>query len=312
MSEWRQDPLSGRWVVIAPERALAPERLLRPRPEPRPGPCPLCPGGEAHLGRPLHEERGADGGRSHATPSRVPALQVERQLLPVDGASGAPREGLGAHELVVATRRHGPALTELTAPEWAATLRTMQARLADLARDTRLVDARIVGAEGFGPPHPGHAHLQLYARPALTAAAPLDIAACPLCRIVVQELRAGTRIVADGEALVALVPFAPRVPFELWLLPRSHPGPFGTESAALVDALAVRLARLLPGLDRLSGRPALTWHLETPLRRSAEHWRIVVTPMLSEAAPMVLAGLEPVHPVAPEEVAAALRHALSR
>ncbi|RKZ09657.1 galactose-1-phosphate uridylyltransferase, partial [bacterium] len=49
MSEWRQDLLSGRWVIMAPHRQERPNEFAGVRAAPLPGDtCPFCPG---------HEER---------------------------------------------------------------------------------------------------------------------------------------------------------------------------------------------------------------------------------------------------------------
>ncbi len=46
MPELRRDPIVGRWVIIATDRARRPSDLTRPRDPGRPGLCPFCPGQE--------------------------------------------------------------------------------------------------------------------------------------------------------------------------------------------------------------------------------------------------------------------------
>ena len=48
MSELRRDPVMGRWVIIAPERARRPEQTAQPQGERRAGPCVFCEGQEAN------------------------------------------------------------------------------------------------------------------------------------------------------------------------------------------------------------------------------------------------------------------------
>src|SRR3989442_2314852 len=45
---------------------------------------------------------------------------------------------------------------------------------------------------------------------------------CVFCDILRQELTAGRRIIQENADIVALSPYAPRFPFETWLLPRRH------------------------------------------------------------------------------------------
>ena len=46
MPELRRDPIVGRWVIIATDRAKKPSELARPGPAPASGLCPFCPGHE--------------------------------------------------------------------------------------------------------------------------------------------------------------------------------------------------------------------------------------------------------------------------
>src|SRR4029079_7095776 len=49
---------------------------------------------------------------------------------------------------------------------------------------------------------------------------------CVFCDIVRQEIGAGTRLIHENEDIVALAPYASRVPFETWLIPRNHASRF--------------------------------------------------------------------------------------
>ncbi len=44
---------------------------------------------------------------------------------------------------------------------------------------------------------------------------------CVFCDIIRQEMDNGTRIVAENEDFITLAPYAPRFPFETWILPKS-------------------------------------------------------------------------------------------
>lgn len=48
MSEFRQDPLSGRWVIIGGERAGRPNEFIEAATRAKDLPCPFCPGFEEH------------------------------------------------------------------------------------------------------------------------------------------------------------------------------------------------------------------------------------------------------------------------
>ena len=45
---------------------------------------------------------------------------------------------------------------------------------------------------------------------------------CVFCDIVRQEMAAGRRVIHENADMLALAPYAPRFPFETWILPRRH------------------------------------------------------------------------------------------
>src|SRR5260221_510370 len=67
---------------------------------------------------------------------------------------------------------------------------------------------------------------------------------CVFCDILAQEIRQNQRIVEVRGDFVALCPYAPRVPYETWIIPRAHDAAF--ERAALArNAGLIELAGLL-------------------------------------------------------------------
>src|SRR5262245_56910765 len=82
MPELRKDPIVGRWVIIATDRA---KRPVAPKNEPLPAGTSLCPSCEGHEDKTPHEilayrERGSApngrGWRVRVVPNKFPALQV--------------------------------------------------------------------------------------------------------------------------------------------------------------------------------------------------------------------------------------------
>ncbi|MCX5730196.1 MAG: galactose-1-phosphate uridylyltransferase, partial [Deltaproteobacteria bacterium] len=82
MPELRRDPIVGRWVIIATERARRPNHFRRAE-EPPSGPCPFCPGNEDKTppevyvsGRPAAPAN-LPGWKVRVIPNRYPALMIE-------------------------------------------------------------------------------------------------------------------------------------------------------------------------------------------------------------------------------------------
>src|SRR5512143_4246219 len=87
MPELRRDPIVGRWVIIATERARRPSDLQRSPPPPQPAMCPFCPGHEDKTprevyvaGRPPVSPANGPGWKVRVVPNRYPALMIEGDL----------------------------------------------------------------------------------------------------------------------------------------------------------------------------------------------------------------------------------------
>src|SRR5689334_8081985 len=243
MPELRKDPVVGRWVVIATERVRRPVDFPRPPARPRPGPCLLCPGQEAATPPEVLAYRDAPGAanapgwRVRVVPSKFPALRIEGELERRGEGIYDLMNGIGAHELVVESPDHDRDLSRLAPSVLEDVLRAYRERIADLKRDARFRSVLVFRNRGVDAGATvDHPHSQLVATPVV----PLVVAdelhnarayhdyreRCLFCDILRQETEAGTRMVADAGRAVAFVPFAARVPYETWLLPRRHAAAF--------------------------------------------------------------------------------------
>src|SRR5712692_7266736 len=86
MPELRKDPIVGRWVIIAPERAKRPI-AVKNEPSPAGGVfCPFCEGREENTPSEIvaYRERATKpnerGWRVRVIPNKFPALQIEGEL----------------------------------------------------------------------------------------------------------------------------------------------------------------------------------------------------------------------------------------
>lgn len=323
MSEHRRDPISGRWVVIAPERARSASDFVRPRPPAEPGPCAFCPGQEGEAPHEIRALRGDGGWRARVVPSRVPVMRVEESGERRARGVHVNAPGLGAHEVVVETPRHGVAFSELTEAEVTDVLAIWQERLRDLSHDTRMRTAMVCRNEGeaFGRA-PAHAHSQVVASPILPAEREHELTiarqvhesrdACLACEVLRQELDERRRIVESSEAAVAYAPWASRVPFETWIVPTGHEARFEREPAPRLAQVAQLLLSTARRLDAVLDRPSWQLVLQTaPLREPPAahgHWRVELMPALAPRSALEWGGLH-VNPVAPETAAEWLRTA---
>ncbi len=139
MPEFRQNPLTGQWVIVAPRRAERPQDFSTARPRPRPAEyvedCPFCPGHERQTPPEVYAVRDdyattdGRGWRVRVVPNKYPALTIDDHGVstprptPSPAAASGPNPpmpeadsdksplraaipGVGMHEVIVESPAH--------------------------------------------------------------------------------------------------------------------------------------------------------------------------------------------------------------
>lgn len=218
-------------------------------------------------------------GALRAVPHPVPALGIEGSMQRDKSSGAVRRDAVGAHELLFGEHDGGGA----------GLLDFAGARIADLRRDRRLRGFRLLREWRPG----AHPVWQLFALPVDDVpgeAGPWRNA----------ELGAGTRVVAREAGAVAIAAWAPRVPFEVWVLPTGD-GAFPSGSAA-VEALGESVAATLSA--------ALGGAVVKLVVEAGEPWRLVLRPVTRPSVPTGDVDL-PGHGVFPERAAVLIREWLT-
>src|SRR4029078_2352465 len=120
MPELRKDPIVGRWVIIATDRARRPLPIRVDLPPPGEGACPFCEGSEhetpneilAYRNRNTHPNE--KGWRVRVVPNKYPALQIEGDLHKRGDGIYDRMNGIGAHEVIVECPFHEITMANLT------------------------------------------------------------------------------------------------------------------------------------------------------------------------------------------------------
>jgi UDPglucose--hexose-1-phosphate uridylyltransferase len=282
MSELRRDPITGRYVIVAPERLLSRAAFERPHPVAATDGdmCPFCEGQEHVAGREILSWR--PPGSAHDGPgwllrvvaNREPALKIESHLGEASPTLFQWFGGLGAHEVIIESPKHGATLGSMSVEEVERVLWAWRERIRDLRRDFRfesfLIVKNVGAAAGATFDHP---HSQLLALPVVPQHLEDELAGarghfertgtCVYCDIAGQERAAHTRVIAADDRAIAFTPFASRVPFESWIVPREHCGPLEQVTDVSLRAVAERLQDVARRLDRVLTSPPFTLLLHT-------------------------------------------------
>ena len=123
----------------------------------------------------------------------------------------------------------------------------------------------------------------------------------------------GTRVVAENADFVTLAPYAPRFPFETWILPRKHESAFENGTSNLYENLARALKTVLLKSQRVLDNPAYNLVIHSsPIADSNNeyyHWHIEFMPKLTKTAGFEWGTGFYINPTPPEEAAKFLREA---
>jgi UDPglucose--hexose-1-phosphate uridylyltransferase len=331
LPEFRKDPVVGRWVIIATDRAKRPTDFIRESVVIRGSRfCPFCYGNESKTPpeilayRKDGSSRDASGWSVRVVPNKFPALGIEGSLNRQGEGLFDKMNGIGAHEVIIETPDHRATLATLPSEQLESVLLAYRDRIVDLKKDRRFKYILIFKNHGAAAGATlEHTHSQLIALPVVPKRVAEEVAGardyfvykerCIFCDILRQEMSADVRLVAENDLFAALSPFAPRFPFELWLVPKVHQAAFEESSQEDLQQLAVLLKDMLSRLDVVLDHPAYNYVIHTsPVPEHLNdyyHWHLEVMPKLTN-----LAGFEwgtgfHINPTSPEEAAKFLKEA---
>jgi len=330
MPELRKDPVSGRSVIIASERAERPRLFGHGSDAGRAEPCPFCSGREAMTPPEVFAHRdpasSADlpGWTVRVVPNKYPALtSSDTRTTPPDEHLYSSRAAVGVHEVVIESPEHIVSMAALDDEQTAQVLRAYRQRISALSQDPRWRYMLIYKNQGDrAGASLEHVHSQLVALPALPAPAADELerarnhyattGRCFYCHVIEREIGARARLVLATDRFVVLCPFAPRFAHETWIWPRRHTAAFEQSSDEELTDLARVMREVLARLDRALGDPPLNYLIQSihPPPESHYHWRMEILPQLARAAGFEWGTGLHLNPVAPERAARFLRNAI--
>jgi len=305
MPELRKDPVSGRWVIISTERGKRPSDFATPQKPREPKMCPFCPGSE-HLTppevfsvRPTETSPNTHGWELRVISNKYPALKIEGGLNREAEGMFDKMNGVGAHEVIIETPHHHLDLVDLSLQEIEMVIDAYRLRMNDLRNDFRFRYVMLFKNQGEAAGASlEHAHSQLIATPIIPKRVLEELKGaktyyefkerCIFCDIIRQELSQGIRVVDQNEEMVSIQPFAPRFPFETWILPKKHATHFDKSSDKAYAGLAAILKDTLLRLKIALKDPPFNLVIHSgPLIDGFEreyHWHVEIFPKLTKIA----------------------------
>jgi len=336
MPQLRKDPIIGRWVIISTERAKRPDQFSATFEAPPEKFCPFCEGRESHTPPEIYAFRNPgtlpnqSGWQVRVIPSIAPFLRIEGDLERQGKGVYDLMNGIGAHEIIIETNKHIANIADLSEEEIFLTIGAYINRIMDLEKDVRFKYVLIFKNYGYtaGGGRIRHSRSQLIATPVNPKRVKEELVGarhyyeeherCIFCDLIKQELNFKERVVLDVDGFIAVVPFAARFPFEIWILPKRHSCNFVSlnvgEQKGLAQILKLVLLKLKNGLND----PPYNYILHNaPFLRAKSgywktieydyHWHIEIMPRLTRIAGFEWGTGFYICPILPEECAKFLR-----
>jgi UDPglucose--hexose-1-phosphate uridylyltransferase len=297
--ELRKDPITRSWVITGDD---VPE--VTPRPASL---CRFCGDSPASM-QVISSAPGVDG-----NPWSARAVVHPSPLYHIEGEPSRRGDGLydrmrpiGAHEVLIENPHHERQIWNSSDREVEQFLTLAGQRIQDLKRDQRFKYISIYKNHGLSAGQEfEHPTVELTATTFVPRRVLYELRAgrdyfeqkerCVFCDILSQEERQNQRILETRGEFVALCPYAPRVPYETWILPRTHEAAF--ERSALgrqgsMSDMAALLRRTLQRIRTITEDFHLVLHTSpNTLNRSQSlgywktidddyHWHIEIMPIL--------------------------------
>jgi len=244
--ELRKDPITRSWVITGDDTDREPEGRES---------CPYCPEAQ-HPPHVISSMPSVDGG-----PWSARAVVHPHALYHIEGEPLRQGDGLydkmrpvGAHEVLVENPRHDRHLWVASDAEVAQFLTLVGQRIQDLKRDRRFKYVTVFKNHGAVAGQEGdHPNSQITATTFVPRRVLYELRSgkdyflqkerCVFCDILAQEEQQGVRVVESCGDYIVVCPYAPRVPYETWILPRNHESAF--ERSVLRGGSAPELGALL-------------------------------------------------------------------
>ncbi len=323
MQELRQDPVTGRWVVIAPIRGKRPkeyEQTPKPLPSITAEECPFCPGNE-HLTPPevyavrdVDSEPDKPGWQIRVVPNKFPAFSQNPSPLN-DSHSFIKRAAFGYHEVVIHSPRHDEEISAMPVERLVKLIEVYKLRCVQIGSDPNIKYVHIIVNHGVeSGASLEHAHSQIFGLPLVPEGLQDELGGslwfsqskerCVFCWMLEEEMKTGQRVLFENTHFLAVAPFASRFPFEIWLLPKRHSPSFETVKQGEIGDLAHTISKVISAYNCKLGNPSYNFFIHTAPCDGSDyhyfHWHAEVFPRISSLGAFELGTQIMINPTAPE------------
>lgn len=327
MPQLRQNIITGKWVVIAPERAKRPLDFVFPKSIKvvDKTKCPFCIGSDGYKSNEKIHRASTDN--VYVIENKFPAFVDEdsaasiRSFYPEDGFYRA-KPSNGKHEVVVLKDHDTPLykLPKHIATEFLEVIRDRYNSIKKMDHIASILPIYNQGGEaGASLDHP---HAQIFGSGIIANTVGEEThganryyginGECVFCDMIKHERKEKIRIVYENDEFISATFFASRYPFETWIYPKRHESQFEETSKNSMKLFADCMMETLYAFDKTLQSPPLNMYihtLPTILENSASfHWHMEIIPRVSNYGGFEIGSDVIIDVMSPEEAADYLRN----
>lgn len=318
------DPLADRNIFLAPRRADRPNNLLNCRQ----ADCPFCIENSRLTPDPVQQWPTIDSQdwKSRIIPNAYPVVEMKSSTQGSDNANAhMPKakavHASGVHEVVIESPHHIESVLEVPFDDWVNVWKLCQQRMKQFSANPEIVWATLFKNGGVqAGASLAHVHSQLIAidrtPPTISTKCQQVIRQPNLFENILSEAESENRIVHAYKSFVAIVPSAPRQPFEVWLIRNEPSCFFHTEPHSQMEEIARFTKQCVGVLNQLVPNASYNWWLHqfpfVPSLLFDEvathwHWHLEVLPRIAPLAGFELGTGYHISTIPPDEAAGLLR-----
>lgn len=307
MHELRKDPLQNRWVAVLKDSrppdfyldniiGLASKNIVDE------SNCILCSGKEDKTPKEIfaiREQSNTSNWLTRVIPNPAPTFQIEGELGRKAVGIYDRMNSIGANEIIIESPQHNTPPEDMGIAQMIRVIKTYKHRISELEKDPRLRYTFIYKDCGKASEQHHHPHSQIISTPVIPKGIKEELNGakayyqykerCVFCDIINEELRTGIRMIMETNHFMAFSPFAPRTPFEYWIMPRRHNCAFHDIDNEELEDLSLILMTTIKKIKNILKNPPYSYIIHsTPNRMPRKnhwhtlgedyHWHIEVMP----------------------------------
>jgi len=271
----------------------------------------------------VYSIKDGDEWKIRVIPNKFPAVSMEGEMSRDFHILYNRANAIGRHEVVIEARRHDLSIATMSEQQVRDVVKVYRDRYKEIMKIPYIQYITIF--RNYGRKAGSsliHPHSQIIAVPIVPMNKRITVSEamrfydetgeCIYCKMMREELKHKERIVLENEHFVVFEPYASRLPFETWIMPKHHEAGFDQASDECIETLGttlkIVLAKIYNGLKNPHYNYMILSAPKEEVPAAYYHWHIQILPRLTTPAGFEMGSGIYINVTLPEECAAHLRN----